>query len=122
MHPNLTPFQKGQSGNPAGRPLGLRNKSTIAKKWLDVHVSIQNPMTQNFEKMPIEEGMILMQIGKALRGDTSAFRALMDMVYGSSVGQIEPAMDTPPIAQTAKDVEDRLKTILQSIKKQKKYP
>ena len=34
---NIKPFEfkKGQSGNPAGRPKGSKNRSTIAKKWLE---------------------------------------------------------------------------------------
>ena len=31
---NLIPYKKGQSGNPNGRPKGSKNRSTIAKKWL----------------------------------------------------------------------------------------
>ena len=30
----LTPFQPGQSGNPAGRPIGSRNKATLAMQAL----------------------------------------------------------------------------------------
>ena len=28
-------FKKGQSGNPKGRPVGSKNRSTIVKKWLE---------------------------------------------------------------------------------------
>ena len=29
-------FKKGVSGNPKGKPKGTLNRSTIAKKWLEV--------------------------------------------------------------------------------------
>ena len=40
---NLIPFQKGQSGNPKGRPVGSKNRSTIAKKWLEIEQKLKNP-------------------------------------------------------------------------------
>lgn len=32
---NLTHFKKGESGNPNGRPKGIRDRSTIVKYWLE---------------------------------------------------------------------------------------
>jgi hypothetical protein len=31
----LKPFEQGESGNPNGRPKGSRNRSTIARLWLE---------------------------------------------------------------------------------------
>ena len=33
----LKPFEQGESGNPNGRPKGSRNRSTIARRWLEVN-------------------------------------------------------------------------------------
>jgi hypothetical protein len=34
---NLKPAQKGEVRNPNGRPKGSLNRSTIARKWLEVN-------------------------------------------------------------------------------------
>ena len=34
-YPNLKPWKRGQSGNPAGRKLGGKNVSTIVRKLLE---------------------------------------------------------------------------------------
>jgi hypothetical protein len=39
---NLTPWQAGQSGNPAGKPKGSLNRSTILKRYLAVSLK-DNP-------------------------------------------------------------------------------
>jgi hypothetical protein len=36
---NLIPFEKGESGNPNGRPKGSKNRSTIARRWMEVNQS-----------------------------------------------------------------------------------
>jgi len=82
-------FQKGQSGNPKGHPKGLKNRSTIAKKWLEVNQSLKNPITGETEQLSQEDLMTLAQIKKAREGDTSAYKALMDSAWGAPVQQIE---------------------------------
>ena len=46
---NIIPynFKKGESGNPAGRPVGSRNRSTIVKQWLEVKKRARNPISNN---------------------------------------------------------------------------
>ena len=34
-------WKKGESGNPNGKPKGVKNRSTIAKKWLEVSESVK---------------------------------------------------------------------------------
>ena len=82
-------WEKGESGNPNGRPKGSRNRSTIARKWLEVNQSLKNPLTGENETMSQEDLMTLALIKKARDGDTNAYKALMDSGYGAPVQQIE---------------------------------
>ncbi|MFY7938536.1 MAG: DUF5681 domain-containing protein, partial [Flavobacterium sp.] len=42
---NLKPaWQKGESGNPAGKPKGAKNRSTIARQWLETTQKAKNPI------------------------------------------------------------------------------
>ena len=86
---NLKPFEKGESGNPAGRPKGSKNRSTIARQWLEVNQSLKNPLTGEQETMSQEDLMTLALIKKAREGDVNAYKALMDSGYGAPVQQIE---------------------------------
>ena len=84
-----TKFKKGESGNPAGRPKGSKNRSTIARRWLEVNQSLKNPITGENETMSQEDLMTLALIKKAREGDVNAYKALMDSGYGAPVQQIE---------------------------------
>ena len=86
---DLIPFSKGKSGNPNGRPKGSLNRSTIARKWLEVNQSLKNPLTGDNETMSQEDLMTLALIKKARDGDVNAYKALMDSGYGAPVQQIE---------------------------------
>ena len=48
---NLIPFQKGESGNPNGRPKGSRNRATIVRQWLEVNRESFNPLTGKKETL-----------------------------------------------------------------------
>ena len=86
---NLIPYQKGQSGNPKGRPKGSKNRSTVAKRWLQVEQDLKNPLTSEIETMSQEDLMTLALIKKAREGDTQAYQKLLDSAYGAPVQQVE---------------------------------
>lgn len=81
---NIEPYKykKGQSGNPNGRPKGKRNRSLIAKQWLEVSQKIKNPITGENEELEQQDIMTLALIKKAREGDVQAYRELMDSAYG----------------------------------------
>ena len=86
---NLIPFQKGESGNPNGRPKGSRNRSTIVRQWLEVIQQVNNPVTGQNEPLEIQDQITLQQIVKALEGDTNAYKELMDSAHGKAVQSFE---------------------------------
>ena len=92
---NLKPaWNKGESGNPNGRPKGSKNRSTIARQWLEVNQNLKNPLTGVNETMSQEDLMTLALIKKARDGDVNAYKALMDSGYGAPVQQIEQQQTT----------------------------
>lgn len=96
-------FQKGQSGNPNGRPKGVLNRSTVARKVLSLMTALpENQLKALIKlypeinaKMTIEEIMTLIQANRAItKGDTAAYKALLDSAYGAPKQEIE---QTSPI-------------------------
>jgi hypothetical protein len=94
---NLIPAQKGEIRNPNGRPKGSKNRSTIARKWLEVNQSLKNPLTGESETMSQEDLMTLALIKKAREGDVTAYKALMDSGYGAPLQQIEQTNIEQPL-------------------------
>lgn len=82
---NIKPFEfkKGQSGNPNGRPKGVKNRSTIARKWLEVVENYTNPISGEVEQLTQEDIITLAQLRKARKGDSAGYRNMMDSAYGS---------------------------------------
>ena len=94
---NLKPFEKGESGNPNGRPKGSKNRSTIARQWLEVNQNLKNPLTGETETMSQEDLMTLALIKKAREGDVAAYKDLMDSGYGAPLQQIEQTNIEQPL-------------------------
>jgi hypothetical protein len=90
-------WEKGESGNPNGRPKGSKNRSTIARRWLEVNQNLKNPLTGENETMSQEDLMTLALIKKAREGDVNAYKALMDSGYGAPVQQIEQTLLEQPL-------------------------
>lgn len=80
---NLKFFKKGEVSNPAGRPIGSKNRSTIARKWLSVEQKGTNPLTGENETLSQEDMITLALVKKARAGDVNAYKALMDSGFGA---------------------------------------
>ena len=100
---NLIPYEKGQSGNPNGRPKGSKNRSCVAKKWLSVEQDLKNPLTGDNEVMSQEDLMTLALIKKARTGDATAYQKLLDSAYGAPVQQIEQTNIEQPLFPDVKE-------------------
>jgi hypothetical protein len=82
-------FEKGQSGNPAGRPPGSRNKATI----------LAETMFQGEA-----ETIIRMAIDKAKEGDITAIRLCLDRVF-PRLRDRATLFDLPPINNAREALE-----------------
>lgn len=107
---NLRPAKKGEVRNPNGRPKGAKNRSTIARQWLEVNQSLKNPLTGEQETMSQEDLMTLALIKKAREGDVNAYKALMDSGYGAPIQQIEQIGEEIDLSElTTDEIKELLK-------------
>jgi hypothetical protein len=83
------PFQKGQSGNPAGRPRGIVNRATVLA---------QNLLSERVE------GIARKVIELAEEGDMAAIRVCMERLVPPIKHQ-PVAVELPPIEKPADSVE-----------------
>lgn len=79
---NLKPFSSDYQPKKNGRPKGSKNRSTIAKYWLEAIQKIKNPISGQTEDLSQEDAMTLAMISKARKGDVNAYSKLMDSAYG----------------------------------------
>jgi hypothetical protein len=79
---NLKPFGKGNNANPNGRPKGSKNRSTIARQYLDLITKQKNGLTGEVEELSQEEMITLAMLVKASKGDVNAYKAVMDSAFG----------------------------------------
>ena len=70
---NLTPFPKGVSGNPAGKPKGVEHSKTRLLRLLQLVTKVRNPVTGEDEEFTIAEQLDMKIIAKAMK---SKFKGL----------------------------------------------
>ena len=73
---NIIPPKPGEVRNPNGKPKGTKNRSTIARKWLEVMQDTKNPITGELEKLSQEDLITLAMIHKARKGDVGAYQTI----------------------------------------------
>lgn len=78
----LKPFVKGQSGNPAGKPPGIRNRSTLIRELLEAAADGQIDKTN-------ADLVAAALLNQAKKGDISAIKEILDSGYGKIVDRTE---------------------------------
>lgn len=114
--PKRTQFQKGQSGNPQGRPKGALNVATALERELNQRVTIkENGQTRSITKF---EAAIKQLANKAASGDAKAIQFLVNLLNISNGGALT---DTP---MTVPNDADRavMATLLQRFQPQTSQP
>lgn len=91
-------FQPGQSGNPRGRPVGSRNRATIAAE------AMIDKSGRNLTKKAIE---------MALAGDTTAMRLVLERLVPPRKGS--PTRFTLPHMSNAGDVRNAALALVQAV-------
>lgn len=96
QYDGLIPFEAGKSGNPAGKPKGALNRSTLYRKHLEKIG--KNGM--------VVDDLILAAIDKALTGDINALKEIMDSGFGKIPDKILNAETTPE--ELERDITDEV--------------
>lgn len=83
--PANTRWQKGQSGNPRGRPKGTKNINTMVHEVLTRRVKVRDG--EALRKVPFLEAMFLNLAAMAMKGNIKAFQFLLS-AYDEKSAQV----------------------------------
>jgi hypothetical protein len=70
-------FRPGRSGNPHGRPEGVRNLATEVRRILQIPVKVR--VAGRSRKVSTQAGMLMLLREKALRGETRALKEFVEL-------------------------------------------
>lgn len=100
MFPNPdTQFKSGVSGNPNGRPKGVKNRSTIVREILE----LEHPTGGTYEYVATKA-----VADKAVGGDVNAWDKLMDSGYGKTADVIDHKSSDKSMSPAASRLADFL--------------
>lgn len=107
---NLTPFKKGQSGNPSGMKVGTKHRSTIIKEVLALAAK-----TGGNDEHTIAKALI----DKAAEGDVSAIKEFHDTMHGKITDtSFNLNADTKEEDLPAEEMKSVAKNIAKSLQEQ----
>jgi hypothetical protein len=92
--PKQNRFQKGQSGNPRGRPKGSLNVATALERELNQRVMVkENGQSRSITKF---EAAIKQLVNKAASGDAKAIQFLVNLLNLSNGGGLSDVSQAIP--------------------------
>lgn len=94
----ITQFSSEKQPENQGRPLGVKNRSTIARKILSMSAIMPDEtfaqLKESFpdieQRMTTEEIATIVMLGAAIaKKDVNAYKAIMDSAYGAPKQEVE---------------------------------
>lgn len=82
---NLIPPEPGEVRNPAGRPVGSRDRATIVRQYMDEQIVIfdpRDPTGRTPLTVSMYEAAMLGQFRAAMNGKVEAWREIQDTLFG----------------------------------------
>jgi hypothetical protein len=105
--PSHTRFQPGHSGNPKGRPRGVKNLATDLQEELEQKILVTE--ANQTHEVTKQRAMLKTLIAKSLKGDTRAAGVLINLILGfeqsrvSSQENAELSEDDQELLQAYRD-------------------
>jgi hypothetical protein len=104
--PKAHQFQKGQSGNPSGRPKGSKNLSGVIAKALSEIVTIdQNGKVRKITKLELA---VTQMANKAAAGDRHAAKLIIDLLHQSETRDEARTPGSPISAEERREQDKSL--------------
>jgi hypothetical protein len=91
-------WQKGTSGNPAGRKAGSKNIASIVRELLDEDIDPRFPLDNNLKELIADKGMsyakaiVYALMIKAIHGDVRACNSLIELQMTGSIADEEAGL------------------------------
>lgn len=82
--PRGKPFQKGETGNPNGRPKGRKNFATLYREAIEKIANSTGMEPDAFELEIVEQAL-----RKARNGDIAFYRDTMDRLHGRAMQKLD---------------------------------
>jgi Family of unknown function (DUF5681) len=100
--PMHTQFQKGQSGNPKGRPKGTKNLKTDLHEELNELISVKEG--ERTKKISKQRAFLKAVLSKALRGDGRASATLVTILSRTADLSASDATPATPISEKEEEL------------------
>jgi hypothetical protein len=94
-------FEKGNKGG--GRKKGSVSLVYVLKKLLKKEIDIKDPFTKAASKAQLREAVALALVTKALKGDVSAIKEIIERVDGKVLQKTEITSSIKQIGEMSKD-------------------
>lgn len=108
---NLKPFPKGVSGNPAGKPKGVKHSKTRLLRLLQLVTKVRNPVTGEKEEFTVAEQLDMIILQKAFKGDLRAYQEILDRLEGRAKQTTDINANIQGSVQIVIQEDDRCKPI-----------